>query len=118
MSLKEKIEVVLNQKGQFQCPKDNQRKVTKNKLPASPKATKSGADHYTQVLENLKQRGRAKPRTVAKLKTTIAALFRNKNKLSPSQVDALVQQLQTRRVISVSESKVTYIGVGTSSFPS
>jgi len=116
MSLKEKIDVILNQKGQFQCPNGNQKKVTKNKLPASPKATKSGADYCTQVVENLKQRGRAKPRTVAKLKTTIAALFRSK-KLSPSQVDDLVQQLQTRRVISVAESKVTYNGAGTSSLP-
>ena len=113
MSLKEKIEVVLNQKGQFQCPNGTQKKVTKNKPPVSPKAKKPGADYYTQLVENLKQRGHAKPRTVAKLKTTIASLF----KLSPSQVDALVQQLQTRRVISVAESKVTYISAGTSSFP-
>jgi hypothetical protein len=114
-SLKEKIQVVLNQKGQFQCPNGTQRKATKKGQPALQKATKLGPDYYAQLVANLKQRGSAKPRTVPKLKSTIAALFQNK--LSTDQVNTLVQQLQSRRVISVAESKVTYNGVAASSSP-
>lgn len=105
MSLKEKIQVVLNQKGQFECPNGVQKKIAKTGPPASPKATKLGTA-YGQVVANLKQRGKAKPRTVTKLKSTIASLFQNK--LSPEELDLLVQQLQGRGVISIAGSKVTY----------
>ncbi len=106
MSLKEKIQVFLNQKGQFKCPNGVQRKVTKAGPQAPAKATKLLADRYAQVVANLKLRGSAKPGTVAKLKSTIASLFQNK--LSPGEVDALVQQLENHRVISIAGSKVTY----------
>lgn len=106
MSLKEKIQVVMNQNGNFKCPNGVQTTVAKVKPRAAPKATKMMAERYAQVVENLKQRGKAKPGTVEKLKSTIAALFQNK--LASSEVDLLVQQLQSRRVISVAESKVTY----------
>lgn len=104
MSLKEKIQVFLNQKGQFECPNGVQKKVAKNGQ-ASPKAAKV-AERYTQVVENLQQRGESKPRTIAKLKSTIAAYFQKK--LRHDEVNALVQELQSRRVISVAGSKVTY----------
>ena len=64
------------------------------------------AERYTKVVANLKQRGKAKPRTVPKLKNLIVALFQSK--LSKDEVDALVQQLQTRGVISIDGSKLTY----------
>ncbi|HJP95430.1 MAG TPA: HNH endonuclease signature motif containing protein [Pyrinomonadaceae bacterium] len=103
-SLKEKIEVFLNQKGQFECPNGVQNKVIK-KGPPSPKAAKV-PEYYAKVVANLRQRGDKKPRTVAKLKNTIASLF--PDKLAPNQVDGLVQQLQSRQVIFVAGSKVTY----------
>jgi hypothetical protein len=106
MSLKEKIQVFLNQKGEFKCPNGVQKKMSKTAPQASPKATKLVAERYTQLVANLKQRGSAKPRTVAKLKSTIAALFRNE--LSRDEVDALVKQLQNLRIISIADSKVTY----------
>lgn len=105
MSLKEKIQVVLNQKGKFECPNGVQPKVTKMDQ-ASPKVAKLPTERYAQVVANLKQRGIAKPRTIEKLKSTIAAHFQNK--LRSAEVDALVQELQRRRVISVAGSKVTY----------
>jgi len=106
-SLKEKIQVVLNQRGRFECPDGDLRKITKTVPQASPKATKLVAERYEQIVENLKQRGKAKPRTLPKLKSTIASLFQNKP-ISPDEVDALVKQLETRRVISIAGSKVTY----------
>ena len=104
-SLKEKIQVVLNRKGQFECLNGVQRKAKKTKRQAS-KAGKSVAERYTKVVANLKKRGKAKPRTVPKLKNVIVALFQSK--LSKDEVDALVQQLQTRGVISIDGSKLTY----------
>src|SRR5688500_13713976 len=46
MSLKEKIQVFLNQKGQFECPNGVQRKVMEIGPQASPKATKLVAERY------------------------------------------------------------------------
>jgi hypothetical protein len=105
-SLKEKIQVVLNQKGQFECPDSAKKKVQKTNPQASPKATKLMAERYAQVVANLKQRGKAKPRTVSKLKNMSAALFQNQ--LSQREVYAVVRQLETRRVIFIGGPKVTY----------
>jgi hypothetical protein len=106
MSLKEKIQVFLNQKERFECPNSLQKKIMKTRPHSSQRATKLVPERYAQVVANLKQRGPAKPQTVPKLKSTIAALFHNK--LSPDEVDALVQHLQSRCVIRVAGSKVTY----------
>lgn len=105
-SLKEKIQVVLNQKGQFLCPNNARKKVKKTAPQALPKAAKLVAERCVQVVENLKQRGTAKPRTVPRLKNTIATLFQNK--LSQQEVDALVRQLESSGVISIDGSKLTY----------
>jgi len=97
MPLKEKIGVVLNQKGQFKCPNGLQRKKTKQV---------NLADCYAKVVANLKQRKRAKPNKVRTLKNTIVSMF--PKKLSPADVDALVEQLQDNREITITGSKVTY----------
>ena len=107
MSLKEKIQVFLNQKGQFQCPNGTQKKVAKTVPPVSPKATKSFPERYQRVVADLTKRGKAKPGTVAALKNTIATLF--DKKISPDEVNTLVQQLESRGVISITGSKITYV---------
>lgn len=106
MPLKDKIRVVLNQKGPFKCPNGAQRKVknTKAQVPAKPGDLM--AERCTQIVAHLKHLGNAKPRTVPKLKNVIVTLF--SKKLSQHEVDALVQQLQTRRVISIDQAKLTY----------
>jgi hypothetical protein len=101
MSLKEKLQVILNQKGQFRCPNGASKTTTDPK----PKPVLD-RDRYTQVVANLKQRGHSKPGTVTKLKSTIASLF--KSPLSTQELELLVQQLQSDRVISIAGSKVTY----------
>ena len=105
MSLKEKIQVCLNQKGQFECPNGTQKKVKKAGPPPA-KATKLAAEGYERVVANLKSHGSKKPATVKKLKNMIGSLFQKK--LSQGDLDALVQQLESRRVISIAGSKVTY----------
>jgi HNH endonuclease len=106
MSLKEKIQIVLNQKGQFECPNGQERKISEPKPQASAETAKAAECNYALLVANLKQRGNSKPRTLVKLKSMIAALFHNK--LSDEDVEALVQQLQSRDEISVTGSKVTY----------
>ena len=108
MSLKEKVQVVLNQKGQFKCPNGAARSVSV-RVGVSPKAVpaaKPTAERYSQVVANLRQRGDAKPRTVAKLTSTINALYQNK--LSKDELLSLLQQLQEEGVIAISGTKVTY----------
>ena len=107
MSLKEKIQVVLNQQGQFRCPNGAQIKIKKTGPAAPPKTTKIVAERYAQVLARLKQLGKAKPRTVPKLKNLIVALFQSK--LSENEVDTLVAQLESGRVISIVQTKLTYL---------
>ena len=101
--LKEKIRIFLNQKGSFECPNGNHTTAKKSKPQPLP--------YYAQVVANLKQRRSAKPATVTTLKRTIASLF--SNKLSTDQVDALVAQLQSRRVLTINGNKINYARVST-----
>lgn len=104
--LKEKIQVVLNQRGQFKCPNGIQRKGKNNKAQVPAKPTDSVDKRCELLVADLKQRGKAKPRTVPKLKNLIVTLFNNK--LIPHDVDALVQELEARRIISLDQAKLTY----------
>lgn len=110
MALKEKIQLVLNQKGVFKCPNGagtngNGAAQEASSKQASPPQAKLESE-YARLVANLKQRGDAKPRTVRTLKSSIAHLFQNK--LSSQEVNALVQQLRARRQISIAGSKITY----------
>lgn len=110
MSLKEKFQVVLNQKGQFKCPNHGgaaraapQRATTPPKAPAS---TKSKADNFNMVVANLAQRGSSRPRTLKTLTSTVASLF--PKGIAEAEVTALIQQLQSMGKVSISENKVSY----------
>lgn len=105
MSLKEKMQVVLNQKGEFKCPNGAQKTTAKAK-PAKPSLVAPVNDYYSQLLKNLKQRGNAKPRTVSRLKSMIGALFQSK--ISPHEVETLVQQLKSSGAITITGSAITY----------
>ncbi len=108
MSLKEKIQVVLNQKGQFKCPNGPGSAKTTPHTKAAPKApaTKTKEDKFSRVVANLKQRGSSKPRTLKTLKSTVASLF--PKGLSEGELTALIQQLQSMGKVIVSGTKVTY----------
>jgi len=109
MSLKEKIQVVLNQNGQFKCPNG----VDSSKATSKPKAShvtmsapRSKDDKYSLVVTNLKQRGHSRPRKLKTLKSTIASLF--PKKLPDAELNALVQQLQSMGIVTITGSNVTY----------
>lgn len=109
MSLKEKFQVVLNQKGPFKCPNATGLAKAATQAKAPPKAPaipKAKDDRITLVVANLKQRGASKPSTLKKLTSTVASLF--PKGISEADLAALVQQLQATGKITVSENKVTY----------
>ena len=121
MSLKEKFQVVLNQKGQFKCPNGvgSVKTATPSKTPpaVTPKAKPKGPSQAPAVVKtkdeklafvvaNLKQRGNSKPRTLKTLTSTIASLY--PKGVSKAELASLLQQLQSTGKVIVKENKVTY----------
>lgn len=104
MSLKEKFQVVLNQKGQFKCPNGVGSKVATP--PKAPVIAQQKNDKLALVVANLKQRGNSKPRTLKTLKSTVVSLF--PSGLPESELSTIIQQLQSTKKVTVSENKVTY----------
>jgi hypothetical protein len=103
MSLKEKIQVVLNQKGRFKCPNGaGAAKAT----PKPTATTKAKDDKFSLVVANLKQRGNSKPRTLKTLSSTVASLF--PKGLPEAELKSLLHQLQTTGKVIVTDNKVTY----------
>jgi hypothetical protein len=103
MSLKEKIQVVLNQEGKFKCPNGAQKKAAKAAIVAAP--SPPGSDPVAVVIANLRQRGTAKPKTVKKLMSTIRAFRKG---ISDEHLTALLEELQAAGFISIDGSKVAY----------
>ena len=103
MSLKEKIQVVLNQKGLFKCPNGagSTKTASKPAVTAKPKD-----DKFSLVVANLKQRGNSKPRTLKTLSSTVASLF--PKGLPEAELKSLLQQLQSTGKVVVTDTKVTY----------
>jgi HNH endonuclease len=99
MSLKEKLRVVLNQKGQFKCPNGGHALV-------KPTGNEPAAQRLALVISDLRKRGETRPRTLKTLSSTISALFQKK--LSEQEVGLLVDKLQAQGLISISGSKVSY----------
>jgi HNH endonuclease len=103
MSLKEKIQVVLNQEGKFKCPNGAQKKLSK--LATLPALSALASDQLEVVIANLRQRGAARPKTVKKLLSTIRAFRKG---ITEEQLGALLEELQTAGFISINDSKVVY----------
>lgn len=111
MSLKEKLRVVLNQKGTFVCP--NGAGASK---PKPPKATPTPiapvpakVDNYAVVLADLEKRGASRPRKVETLKNTIRATIKSaKGSLTDAQLEVLLRHLQENGKVMVSGTKVSY----------
>lgn len=107
MSLKEKIQVVLNQQGQFKCPNGvGCRKPAVQPKPAAIGSVDTAPARLEQVLTNLKQRGNSRPRMLKTLSSTVASLF--PKGLPEAELSELIQQLQASGMVIVSGNKVTY----------
>ncbi len=110
MSLKEKIRVVMNQKGSFVCPNSTGKAAPKVvPLPATPTAVPAKIDNYAIVLADLKKRGASKPRKVETLKSTIRATIKNaKSAITEAQLETLLKHLEVNGKIIVEGAKVSY----------
>jgi len=106
MSLKEKLRIVLNQKGEFKCPHGGVSRKSAGRHHVMVSHPMASEEQLAQVLADLQKRGTARPRTVKTLSRTINTLF--KKQLSESEIASLLDQLQATGVISVSGTKVSY----------
>ena len=110
MSLKEKIQLVLNQKGNFNCPnKAGGRKAAVSDAVVRASHTRapgSLSEKLARIIADLEKRGSARPRTVKTLSSTIAALFQKQ--MSEPEIASLIERLRAEGVIIVAGTKVSY----------
>ena len=108
MSLKEKFQLVLNQKGHFKCPnKAGAGGAVDAAVRASrPQTPGSLTEKIARIIADLQKRGSARPRTLKTLSSTIAALFQKQ--LSEQELSSLIERLRAEGLIEVAEAKVSY----------
>ncbi len=110
MSLKEKLAIVLNQRGDFKCPAGvaeqvNSHKATPNS--GAPKSPRTKADKFALVVADLQKRGNAKPGTVEKLLNTIKSQLVQIGEPG-DEANSLLSELAARAYVNVTDQKVTY----------
>jgi hypothetical protein len=116
-SIKEKLQIVLNQRGHFQCPENicaqpataqvTTASVAAPKPPSIPSNGKSSSIDI--VLADLKKRGASRPRKTSTLTSTIKALLKQQQKPnSDAEVACLIAELQRRANVVVTDTKVSY----------
>jgi len=116
MSLKEKLKVVINQRGDFQCP--NRSPVqTKSVLapahtPAPQPATKTPAarsreERLDLIIKDLKRRGNSRPGKIETLENTVRAYLAQLGE-PPGELPSIMRELQTRAYVLIENKKVTY----------
>jgi hypothetical protein len=110
MSLKEKVQLVLNQKGQFRCPnKPAARKTAVADAvvrPSFPHAVKGQSEKIALIIADLQRRGSAKPRTVKTLSGTISSLFQKQ--IPADEIGSLIERLRSDGAITLAGTKVSY----------
>jgi septum formation topological specificity factor MinE len=104
-SLKEKLQVVLNQRAQFKCPKEaaSAQPIVSSQMS---RVAATLDDKLALVVADLQKRGSARPRKVTTLRNTIHAVL--KKQVTEEEISSLIEQLQARRIIVVGDTKVTY----------
>jgi hypothetical protein len=110
MSLKEKLQILLNQKGDFVCPARSSIDLAKAKTPAAkPKATtpRTHAERLRLVVTDLQKRGNARPGTVEKLLNTMRSYLAQIGEPA-TEAETLLKELSARKHVAVSGAKVTY----------
>lgn len=105
LTLKQKLQVILNQRGEFRCPAE----ITP--VSHTPQTTQiiqpDQADgvhaHFNVALAHLKSMGKAKPKTLK----TLTNRLRSSN-IPEGAVPMLLEQLQHEGVIQVQANQVSY----------
>jgi hypothetical protein len=98
LSVKAKLQAVLNHRGRFACPLSAESRALSN--------VESKVDRMAVVIADLCKRGSARPRRVTTLKNTMNAAFQMS--LSEPELDLLLSQLQARGFIAIEDTKVSY----------
>lgn len=110
MSLKEKLRIVLNQRGSFVCPAGiPAASASIAATPTQPaiRAPKTRDERLALVVADLQKRGNAKPGTVPKLLNTIRSQLSHQGEPT-SEAEAVFNELAARAYVSVAEDKVKY----------
>lgn len=109
MSLKEKLEVILKQRGGFQCPAKSSapQKAPVSTAQAKPVHQPKPGSPLAVVVENLKKRGNSRPARLDKLLNTIKTALEHQ-KLDASLADKMLAQLRSHKWITVEADKVIY----------
>ena len=131
LSIKAKLQIVLNHRGQFKCPRSqpqlkpaakpvsenttgdagpatpNKPSTTTNKpAAATNKPATTTEARATTAIANLQKRPNNRPRTLAALKNSLNSLFGKA--LSEQDMTSLLKCLQTARVLEITDTKVSY----------
>lgn len=101
---KEKLRAVVSHRGKFICPAQPGSKVEVSAALTGP-ASDSKA-RMAAVISDLQKRGASRPRKVATLRNTIAAVFQKQ--LTEEHLSSLFENLEAAGHIVVKESNVTY----------
>lgn len=116
-SIKEKMQIILNQRGNFQCPGNIPTQLPTVASPTPPAPTSSpkpitGNGNIAAidlVLADLKKRGASRPRKVSTLSSTVKALLKQQQKPNTdAEVAKLIAELQRRGKVVVTDTNVTY----------
>ncbi|MBK7614355.1 MAG: HNH endonuclease [Burkholderiales bacterium] len=103
LSIKAKLQAVLNQRSQFVCPKSAS-------LPLAQSTTSTVQEPLPErvalVVADLQKRGPSRPRRVATLKNTMNSVFQMS--LSEVELDALLSSLRESGHVVVEDTKVSY----------
>jgi hypothetical protein len=104
LSIKTKLQVVINQRGAFACPHGTRDEADL----AAPVDTGSQLldDRLALVIGDLIKRGPSRPRRLATLKNTMNSVFQMQ--LSEQELESLLSELQSRGHVVVLETKVSY----------
>lgn len=116
MSLKEKMQLLLKQRGDFQCPGGLVQKAatpTKAPVTAAPPKKKAAEDYSTPegqvrlAAEDLRKRGNSRPGNEEKLLNTIRSALFHKGQ-SEDRAAEVLEAFKRSGWVMVTEGKVTY----------
>ena len=104
MSVKQKLQLVLNQSGTFSCPTFNVGAGSRVETKIAPKGA---MQYYSYVVNNLHKRGKARPQSMSTLEATIKALL-PKTDFTDVVVSNILNTLLKNNIISFHTGKLTY----------
>ena len=112
-SIKEKLQIVLNQRGNFQCPGNTNgaqpTSASSSNQPMPQKTAVASGSSIDLVLADLRKRGASRPRKLSTLTSTIKALLKQQQRPnSDGELKTLVAELQRLGKVVITDTKVSY----------